>query len=109
MIFLLPQPISYNKVHTYYVSLDFGIRSDVENTLEDFSTVRSREVFGHIYIVGQDPSACKSSRLHVDIFRFCFHSFEVYCCIDSSKMTGNSPKVSDFNRLSLKLNRFICN
>ena len=59
-------------------------------------------------IVGQDPSDSKSNRLHVDIFRFCFHSFEVYS-IDSSKMIGNSPEVSNFNRLNLKLNRFICN
>ena len=33
-------------------------------------------------IVGQDLSDSKSNRLHVDIFRFCFHSFEVYS-IDS--------------------------
>ena len=39
-------------------------------------------------IVGQDPSEDSSSnQLHVDIFRFCFHSFEVYS-IDSSKMIG---------------------
>ena len=43
------------------------------------------------------------------IIRFCFHSFEVYSCIDSSKMIGNSPEVSNFNGLFLKLNRFICN
>ena len=40
-------------------------------------------------IVGQDPSDCKSNRLHVDIFRLCFHSFEVYS-IDSSKMIVGS-------------------
>ena len=28
-------------------------------------------------IVGQDPSDSKSNQLHVDIFRACFHSFEV--------------------------------
>ena len=33
--------------------------------------------------VSQDPSDSKSSRSHVDIFWFCFHSFEVYS-IDSS-------------------------
>ena len=61
-------------------------------------------------IVGQDPSDSKSSRLHVDIiFRFCFHSFGVYSSIDSSKLTSNSPEVSNFNRLVLKLNRSICN
>jgi hypothetical protein len=31
----------------------------------------AQEVFG-AYIVGQDPSDSKSSRLHVDIFRFAF-------------------------------------
>ena len=58
-------------------------------------------------IVGQDPSVSESNRLHVDIFRFFFHSVEVYS-IDSSKMIGNSPEVFNFNRLFLKLNRFIC-
>jgi hypothetical protein len=48
-------------------------------------------------IVDQDPSDSKSNRLHVDIFRFCFHSFEIYS-IDSSKMIDNSPKVPNFNR-----------
>ena len=66
------------------------------------------EVSFWAYRVGQDPGDSKSNRLHVDIFRFCFHSFEVYS-IDSSKMIGNSPEVSNFNRLFLKLNRFICN
>jgi hypothetical protein len=60
-------------------------------------------------IVGQDPSDSKSIRLHVDIFRFCFHSFEAYSSIDSSKMIGESPEVSNFNWSFLKLNRFICN
>ena len=58
-------------------------------------------------IVGQDPSDSKSSRLHVDIFRFCFHSCEV-CSTDSAEMIDNSPEVSNFNRLCLKLNPFIC-
>ena len=44
-------------------------------------------------IVGQDPSDSKSSWLHVDIiFRFCFHSFEVYSSIDSSKLIGVLPE-----------------
>jgi len=60
-------------------------------------------------IVGQVPSVCKSSRLHVDILEFCFHSFEVYSSINSSKLIGNSPEVSNFNWLFLKLNRFVCN
>ena len=37
-------------------------------------------------IVGQDHSF-KSNQLHLDIFQFCFHSFEVYSK-DSSKMIG---------------------
>ena len=59
-------------------------------------------------IVRQDPSDSESNRLHVDIFQFCSLSFEVYS-IDSSKMIGKFPEVSNFNRLNLKLNRFICN
>jgi hypothetical protein len=43
-------------------------------------------------IDGQDLSDSRSSRLHVDIFRFSFYSVEVYySCIDSSKMIENSP------------------
>ena len=61
-----------------------------------------------VCIVGQDPSDSKSIRLHVDILRFGFHSSEIYS-IDSSKMIDNPPEVSNFNRLYLKLNRFICN
>ena len=61
------------------------------------------------YRVGQDPSDSKSSRLHVDIFRFwCFHSFKVYS-VNFSKTIGNPTEVSNFNELFLKLNRFICN
>jgi len=44
--------------------------------------------------VGQDPSASKSNQLHVDIFRFGFHSLEVYSSIDSSEIIGNPPEVS---------------
>ena len=36
-------------------------------------------------IVSQDPSDSKSNLLHVDIFRFCFHSFEKVYSLDSSK------------------------
>ena len=53
-------------------------------------------------VVGQDYGDSKSSRLHVDIFRFCFNSFEEYSSIDSSNFFANSPEVSNFNR-------FICN
>ena len=58
-------------------------------------------------IVSQDPSDSKSNRLHVDIFWFCFPSFEVLYFIDSSKMIGNPPEVANFNWLFLKLNWFI--
>jgi hypothetical protein len=56
------------------------------------------------YSVGQAPSDSKPNRLHVDIFRICFYSFEVYSFIHSSKMVGNYPGVLNFNRLFLKLN-----
>ena len=47
--------------------------------------------------------------IDADIFRFwCFHSFEVYS-IDSTQMIRNYYDVSNFNRLFLKLSRFICN
>ena len=59
-------------------------------------------------IVGQDPSDFKSNRLHVDIFRFCFYSFEVYF-IDSFEMVGTFPEILNFNWFFLELNRFICN
>ena len=59
-------------------------------------------------MVGQDPSDSESNRLHVDIFWFCFRTSEVYS-IDSSKMICKFPAVLNFNRLFLKLNRFICN
>ena len=41
-----------------------------------------------------------NNRLHVDIFPFCFHSFEVLYSTDSSKMVGDSPEVlMNFNQL----------
>ena len=49
-----------------------------------------------------------SCRLHVDILRICFHSFEVYS-IDSSEMIRKIPGVSNSNRLFLNLNVFMCN
>ena len=67
------------------------------------------------YRVAQDPSDSKSSRLHVDkhlsVLMLSFIWGYVYTSIDSSKMIGgNSPEVlMNFNRLYLKLNRFICN
>ena len=72
-------------------------------------TIAFRAVPGKFLgIVGQDPSDSNSNQLHVDIFRFCFHSFEVHF-IDSSKMIGKFPEVFNFNRLFLELNRVICN
>ena len=62
-------------------------------------------------IVGQDPNEPKSNRLHVGIFWFCFIQnclSEVYC-VDSFKMIGKFHEVLNFNRLSLGLNRLICN
>ena len=53
-------------------------------------------------IVGQDPSDSKSNRLHVDIFRFCVHSLEVYSSIDSSETIGYSPEVLNSNRVFLQ-------
>ena len=44
--------------------------------------------------------------LHVDIFRFCFHSFEVYA-VDSSKMIGNPPPKSRDSRILHILNSLI--
>jgi hypothetical protein len=58
------------------------------------------------YRVAQDPRDSKSNRLHVvDIFRFCFNSFKVSPTMGSSTTIGNSPQVSNVNRLFLKLNR----
>ena len=51
--------------------------------------------------LGYEPVTCS----HLMIL---LYSFEV-CSIDSSKVIGNSPEVSNFNQSFLKLNRFICN
>ena len=59
-------------------------------------------------IDSQDRSDSKSNRLHVDIFQFCFHSFEVNS-LDSSKMISKFLEVLNFNWLFLLLNQFICN
>ena len=66
-------------------------------------------------ITGWDPSVWKPNRLHVDILRVTRYTLHVFLywigvySINSSKMTGNFPAVSNTNRLFLKLNRFICN
>ena len=78
---------------------------DMKHEIYWFETVPGK----FLGIVSQDPSDSKSNRLHVDIFRFCFHSFDIVYSIDSFKMISNLSKVSNFNRLFLKLNRFICN
>ena len=65
-----------NKIGPVYKQLPLA-----SNELFSKVAISAREIFGYIYIyiVGQDPiSDSKSSRLHVDIFRFCFHSLEVY-------------------------------
>ena len=59
-------------------------------------------------IIGQDPSDSKSNRHHVEIFRFLIDWFR-YILQISSKMMGNFPEVLNFNRLFLKVNRFVCN
>ena len=60
-------------------------------------------------IGGQDPCDSRFNRLHVDIFRYFFHSCKVYF-IDSSKMIGKFPEdLMNFNRFCLELKRFICN
>ena len=59
-------------------------------------------------ITDWDPSVCKSNRLHVHIVQFSFIKFGVYS-IYSSKMTGDFLAILNFNRLFLKLDRFICN
>ena len=58
-------------------------------------------------IVGQDPSDSKSNRLHVGIFQFGFHSFEVYST-ESFKKIGNPLEVSNFNRLFLNRSTGSC-
>ena len=55
-----------------------------------------------------DPSVCKSNRLHVDILQVSFITLGI-SSKNSYKMIGNFPAVVNFNRLFLKLNRFICN
>ena len=59
-------------------------------------------------IVGQDPSDSKSNWLHVHHLPVLLYSLEVYS-IHSSKMICDSPEVSNFDWLFLKLNWFICN
>ena len=67
-----------------------------------------RAVFREILaITGWNPSVYKSNRLHVHILRFSFVKLGVYS-IDSSKMIDNFHVDFNFNRLFLKLNRFIC-
>ena len=79
-----------------YISLEYSLGS--------FGSM-PRKCLG---IVGEAPSDSKSSRLHVEIFRLCFHSLEVYS-IDSSKKISKFPEVLSFNQLCLELNRLICN
>ena len=59
-------------------------------------------------VIGWDPSVCKSNWLHVDILRFSFVKLAYILQIPQKCMMGNFPAVLNFNRLFLKLNRFIC-
>ena len=63
------------------------------------SLAMSGEILG---VIGQNPSASKSNRLNVVNLRVGFYWFEVNC-IDTSRMIGNFPKVSNFNQLFFKL------
>ena len=56
-------------------------------------------------ISGRDPNVPKTTRLHVDIFRFFIEEYSV----NTSKFIGNFPEVFNSNRLFLKLNRFTFN
>ena len=67
----------------------------------------AREVFGHIELV-KILVILNPTGYMLTTSCFFVYSFEVYS-IDSSKMIGNSLEVSNFNRLFLKLNRFIRN
>jgi hypothetical protein len=65
----------------------------------------SREIFGHNWL---NPSVSKSNWLHVVIFQCSFfYKFEVYS-IDFSKVIGIFLEVLNFDKLFLKINRFIC-
>ena len=64
------------------------------------------EIFGYDWL-RYYSSVCESNRLHVDILWVFLYEDGVYF-INSSKMIGNFPAVSNFNRLFLKINRFIC-
>ena len=60
-------------------------------------------------MIGWDPSVCKSNQLHVDILRFSFILSLAAYSTYYSKMIGDSPDISNFNRLFLKLNWCIRN
>ena len=62
-----------------------------------------------LVIIGWNPRFCKSNRLYVHILQFSFLKKIGVYSINSSKTIGNFPEVLNFNRLFLKLNRFICN
>ena len=83
-----------------------------KKTKETVGPMPGKEVFGHIsYIESVKIQVILSSTGYLSISSSfdAFIHFEAYS-IDSSKMIGNSPaEVSGFDRLFLKLNRFICN
>ena len=79
----------------------FYYRCDFLPSEDAFVFLISEQVPGKFRsIVGQDPSDSKSNRLHVDIFRFFFHSFVVHST-DYSKVIGKFPQV--FNQGSERL------
>ena len=60
-------------------------------------------------ITGWDPNVCKSNQLHVDILRFSFMQLRYMLQIPLNWPVIFLQSSSDFNRLFLKLNWFICN
>ena len=75
-------------------------------TLSSFENNSSKQCpKRNLGIIGEDPSASKSTRLHVCDLLIFLYQFEVYS-IDLSKMMGFFSKVLNWKRLFLKLNKF---
>ena len=90
-------------VTTHIIKANMRVQSQ-----ETWGSNQCLKVFGHIESVKILVILNPTGWLHVGIFPFFFHSFEVYS-IDSSKRIGNFHSVLNFNWLFLKLNLFICN
>ena len=69
----------------------------------------AREVFGHIESVKIHVILNPAGSMLTSSSGFAIIHARYIPSIDSSNMIGNSPEFSNFNRLFLKLNRFICN